>query len=70
MLPLSPTWAVGYSPNNKYDFLLFWENLPVGFINNSYGKADFEVTIAELYRQEWVDFYNRNGLEHGTTKIL
>ena len=70
MMPVSPTWAISFSPNKNYDFLLFWENLPVGFIKNNYNSQYFDVTIAELYKQEWIDFYNRTGLQHGTTKIL
>jgi hypothetical protein len=68
VLPVSPTWAISYSPNKHHDFLLFWENLPVGFIDHKPKASYFNVTIAELYRQEWVDFYNRTGLQNGTTK--
>lgn len=69
-VPLDHTWAVINSHNNKYEFLLYRELVPVGFIKMNLSYDDFSTEISELYFQEWSDFCQRKGLENVRIKCL
>lgn len=61
-------WAVTPSYNPDYQFILYRETYPIGFINQT--MLSDMVYVTELFYQEWFDYCKRNGLKNVRIKTI